>query len=145
MNLGKNIKITKCLDYDTGSAVREGATLDMQGFDGVLAIMHCADIHNSAVGDLHFETATQANFSSGQDLANTAIAVAGTDDDDLFVIDLYRPQERWIRAVVTKDTSNTAAESVVYVQYTGRKGPIDNTEAGEVTYELNISPDRGTK
>ncbi len=145
MNLGKDVKITKCLAYASGTAARDGATLDMLGYDGVLAVMTCATIAAGAVGDLHFETATDSGFSGGTDLAGTAIVTANDDDDQIFVADLYKPLERYIRAVVTKDTSNAAAESVTYIQYKGVKRPEVNSVTDLVTYELNISPARGTK
>ncbi len=145
MNLGKNVKITKCLAYASGTAVRSGATLDMLGYDGVLAVMTCATIAAGAVGDIHFETATDSGFSGGTDLTGTAIVTANDDDDEIFVADLYKPLERYIRAVVTKDTSNAAAESVAYIQYKGMKRPEVNTVTDLVTYELNVSPARGTK
>lgn len=145
MNLGKNIKITTCLDYANGTAVRSGATVDMQGYDGLIAIMHCATIAGSSVGDLHFETSTASNFSGGTDLAGTAIAMGDGDSDQIFVAEVYKPLERYVRAVVTKDTSNAQAESVHYVQYKGNKRPEVNTVTDLVTYELNISPARGTK
>lgn len=145
MNMSKNAKIKTCLDYASGTAVRNGATLDMLGYDGVMAIMHCATIAGSAVGDIHFETATDSGFSGGTDLLGTAIAVADDDDNEIFVADLYKPLERYIRAVVTKDTSNAQAESVLYIQYKGVKRPEVNTVTDLVTAELNISPARGTK
>ncbi len=145
MNLGKNIKITTCLDYADGTAVRNGAEVDMQGYDGLIAIMHCATINNSAVGDIHFETATVTGFSGGTDLLGTALVTAGDDDNQIFAIEIYKPLERFIRAVVTKDTSNTCAECVHYIQYKGVKRPEVNTVADLVTYELNVSPARGTK
>ncbi len=145
MNLGKNIKITTCLDYASGTAVRNGDEVDMKGYDGLIAIMHCATIAGSAVGDLHFETATVTGFSGGTDLLGTALAVADDDDNQIFAIEVYKPLERFLRAVVTKDTTNAQAESVLYIQYEGVKRPEVNTVADLVTHELNVSPARGTK
>ncbi len=145
MNLGKNVKITTCLDYASGTAVRSGATADMEGYDGIMAVMHCAAIAGSAVGDIHFETATDSGFSGGTDLLGTAIAVADDDDNQIFVAELNKPLERYVRAVVTKDTTNAQAESVLYIQYKGIKRPEVNSVDDLVTYELNVSPARGTK
>lgn len=146
MNLGKDIKITTCLDYTNLSTTpREGATVDMLGYDGIMAIMTCAAIAGSSVGDIHFETATDSGFSGGTDLKGTALVTADNDDNQIFVIEVYKPLERWIRAVVTKDASNTIAESVIYIQYKGIKRPEVNTVTDLVTYELTISPARGTK
>ena len=145
MNLGNEVKISACLAYASGTAAREGATLDMLGYDGVLAIMTCATLAASSVGDIHFETSTDSGFSGGTDLTGTAIATANDDDDEIFVVDLYKPLERYVRAVVTKDTSNAMAESVTYIQYKSDKKPVTNTVTDTLTYELHVSPARGTK
>jgi hypothetical protein len=143
MNLSKHIKVTTCLDYASGTATRNGATLDMSGWDGVLAVVKHATIASSAVGDIHWEQGAASDLSDAADLAGTAIAVADDDDDELWISDLYRPRERYVRLVVTKDASNAQAESVVYIQYRGRKLPVSN--AGADAYELHVSPAEGTK
>ena len=145
MGLLNNSKITECLAYASGTAVRSGATLDMLGYDGVLIIMKTATIAASAVGDLHAETSTDSGFSGGTDLIGTAIVTANDDDDQLFVLDIYKPLERYIRGVVTKDTSNAMAETVNYIQYNIRKGPVDNEVDDTITSEFHVSPARGTK
>jgi len=145
MNLIKNTKITTALDYASGTASRNGAILDMQGFEGVLMIVKFATIATSAVGDIHAEQDSAVGGGTMADLAGTAIAVAHNDDEQIFIIDLYRPQERYVRVVVTKDASNAMAESAIYVQYGAKELPIDNNVTDAVTYELHVSPDEGTK
>lgn len=145
MNLGKNVYFTTCLAYATGAAVREGATLDMSGYDGVLAVMSVATAASSQTGDIHFQTSTASNFSGEANVKGTAIVTDENSDDEIFVIDLYKPLERYVRAVVTKDTTNSIAESVLYIQYKGAKAPPDNIVSDVCTYELHVSPVRGTK
>lgn len=143
MNLSRNVKFTTCLDYASGTAVREGAILDMAGWDGVIAIVKHATIAASAVGDVHWEQDTASAMGTAADLAGTAIVVAADDDDELWITDLYKPLERYVRLVVTKDTSNAQAESVIYCQYRGSKNPV--TDAGADAFELHVSPAEGTK
>ena len=141
MNLSKHIKHTNGLDYVSGTAVRDGAGLDMSNWDGVLIILKNATLASSAVGDLHAEESdTDGGYS---DLVGTKIPIADDDDNQLFVLDIYRPLKRWIRGVVTKDTSNAQAEIMMYIQYRGRKLPV--TDMGADEYELHISPAAGTK
>jgi len=143
MNLSRHIKVTQALAYASGTAVRNGAEVDMQGWDGVIAIVTMATIASSAVGDIHWEQDTATGMGSAADLTGTAIATADDDDDEIFVSDLYRPLERFVRIVVTKDTSNAAAESAIYIQYKGKKLPVEDMGADE--YELHASPAEGTK
>lgn len=145
MNLGKNVKLTAALDYASGTATRNGATLDMAGFESVMVVMTLATIAASAVGDIHMEQDSASGFGTGADLAGTAIAVAADDDNQIFIIDLVKPTERYVRAVVTKNGSNAQAESVVYIQYSGKKRPEVNAVADTVSYELHVTPAEGTK
>jgi len=143
MNLSKNIKITNGLDYASGTATREGAILDMANWDGVLAIVKHAEIAGSASGDFHWEQGAESDLSDDADLLGTAIAVADDDDNEIFASDLYRPTDRYVRGVITKDGAHAQAEMLIYVQYCGRKAPV--TDAGADEHELHISPAEGTK
>jgi hypothetical protein len=143
MNLSKHIKYSLGLVYANGSAVRNGAIIDMSGWDGVLIIVSNAAIAVGAVGDVHAESGAQSNMSDAADLTGTAIATAADDDNEVKCIDLYRPRERYVRGVITKDTSNNQAESMMYIQYRGRKLPV--SDSGFDEYELHISPAEGTK
>ncbi|KPK71860.1 MAG: hypothetical protein AMJ84_05445 [Acidithiobacillales bacterium SM23_46] len=143
MNLGKQIKITTALDYAEAAASRNGAVLDMAGWDGVIGVVKHAAIATGAAGDIHWEQGEDSNLNDAADLAGTKIAVADDDDDQVFVSELYKPRERYVRLVVTKDASHNQAESAIYIQYRGRKQPV--SKAGADEYELHISPAEGTK
>jgi len=78
------------------------------------------------------------------DLLGTAMAVADDDDDQLFIIDLYEPTERYVRLVVDKDASNTTVETATYIQYGARNRPTTPTVTDKVTYERHESPAEGT-
>jgi len=143
MNLSKHVKISDALDYASGTATRNGATLDMSGWDGVLMIVKHATIASGASGDIHAEQGNESDASDMTDLAGTKIAVADDDDNQTFVLDIYRPTDRYVRVVVTKDGSNAQAETALYLQYRGRKLPV--TDMGADEYELHVSPSEGTK
>lgn len=145
MNLSTQSKLTMALDYASGTASRNGATLDMAGYESVLGIVTFATIASSAVGDAHWEQGDESNLSDAADLAGTAIVTADDDDNQRFLMDLVKPTKRYVRLVVTKDASNACAESANYLQYGAADLPIDNTDAGEVETELHVSPAEGTK
>ena len=145
MLLSDDIKISTMLDYASGTAVREGAILDMEGFEGVLIIVKHATLAAGAVGDVHAEQGAASNLSDAADLLGTAIANDENDDDQLFILDIFRPRERYIRGVITKDTSNAQAESAIYIQYGAKKKPVVNAVADTVEIEQHVSPAEGTK
>lgn len=144
MNLGKNVKIQVALEYTDGTADREGDEFDMQGWDGVLMIVTFAAIHDSATLSIKAQQDTVTGMGTAADLYGTEQTVSGTSDDQIFIIDLYKPLERYVRLYVDKDTSNTVAESAIYIGYSGRVSPFDNDADAATNYELHVSPIEGT-
>jgi hypothetical protein len=143
-NLGKNVKISTALDYASGTADRNGATLDMAGWDGVLMIVKFVTIAAGAATSIKAQQGAVSNLSDAADLAGTGITVAADDDNQIFVLDIFQPAERYVRVVVDKDAANATAEDAIYIQYAGRTVPFDNNQTDAVTYELHVSPAEGT-
>jgi hypothetical protein len=135
-------KITTALDYASGTADREGATLDMKGFDGVLMIVKTAAIATGATYKIKAQQGALANATDMADLAGTSQTIADDDDNEVYFIDVYQPRERYVRLIADKDTSNACAESAVYVQYKARFEPV--TQPTGVTGEQHLSPAEGT-
>jgi hypothetical protein len=147
MNLGKNVKVSTAVTPTAGAAGTtdiNGTTLDMQGFEGVLMLVRFGAITASAVTSVKAQQGAQSDVSDAADLEGTGITVADDDDDQIFAIDLYRPQERYVRLVVDRGTQNAVVASAEYIQYGIRKGPITQNVTDAVTYELHVSPDEGT-
>ena len=144
MNLSENVKVTTALDYASGSADRNGATLDMQGYEGVLMIVKLAAVATGAVTSIKAQQDSASGMGTAADLAGTGQTIADDDDNQVFIIDLYQPQERYVRLVVDKDGTNAVAESAIYVQYGPRSLPVSNNVTDAVTTEKHISPAEGT-
>ena len=144
MNFSSEVKIVKALDYASGSADRDGATLDTGGFESVALVVQFATIAAGATTSIKAQQGEQSDGSDMADLEGTAISVAADDDNQIFIIDLVKPQERYIRLVVDKDGANATAESAIYMLYGPRVKPTTLTAADAVTYERHISPDEGT-
>lgn len=140
----EDIKITTALDYASGTADRTGAVLDMNGYQGVMMVVKFATIATGGTNSIKAQQGAAANLSDAADLLGTAQTIADDDDNQIFVIDLYRPQERYVRLYVDKDTVNACAESAVYIQYGPTYRPTVNTVANAVTTERHLSPAEGT-
>ena len=143
-NFSTDVKITTALDYASGTAVRNGAILDMQGYESVMVVVHFATIAASGVNSIKMQQDTAAGGGTMADLLGTSQSVAVDDDDEIYWIDLVKPRERYVRIVMTKDTTNACAESAIYYQYGAKKMPIDNTVTDAVSGEIHISPAEGT-
>lgn len=143
-NLSASVKVSTALDYASANATRNGAILDMAGFEGVMVIVKFAVIAAGAATVVKMQQDTAVGGGTMADLLGTGITVADDDDDQVFIIDLVKPIERYVRVVVTKDGANASAESAVYVQYGARVEPVTQTVTDKVTYERHVAPAEGT-
>ena len=139
MNLSKNVKITKVsATASAGTSDVNGATLDMQGYDGVMFV---ASLGTAAADNgIKAQQGEQSNMSDAADLAGTQVLSDGTQAD--LVLDIYRPLERYVRAVAVRGTSSTL-EAMWAFQYAGSHKPDVNVTAAQAV-ELHISPSEGT-
>jgi len=140
-SLMENTKITQVMANQTAATSSKGSSvIDMEGYDGVvfvgsLSVGHAA---NNYIKGQQGTTSTTTNFADllGTKIQSTASALQ-------LWLDIYRPRERFVRAVVIRATS-----SVIYpmwaIQYNGSKMPIDNTTAGTIIGEVHVEPAEGT-
>jgi hypothetical protein len=121
-----------------GTTVLNGPnSFDMQGYDGVVFV--------AALGTL---TASQVTFLGAQGSADgttwgavgtaalptnlivdalgaqaKTAAMADADSNKLLVLDVFRPQQRYIRAVLYRGTANAVVDGVIAIRYEAKKLP----------------------
>lgn len=137
------VKISVGLAYGTGTVAREGATLDMQGWDGVLAIVQFDAIEAGGTNSIKMQQGALANATDMADLTGTSQSIADDYDSKVAYIDLYQPRERYVRLYVSKDGAKACAETVTYIQYKGQFNPASAQGTG-VAGEQHASPAEGT-
>lgn len=111
------------LAYASGTATRNGAAIDMSGFEEADIAVAFATIAAGATVSIKAQSDTTSAFASAQDIAGTAQVVAADDDGEVFVINISNPPERYVRVVVTKDGANACAESATYCQFDPHEKP----------------------
>lgn len=144
MNLSQEVKITQALPFlaASASADRNGAILDMQGYEGVLVIVQMADIAAGAVTSVKVQQDTDPLGATMADLAGTGISVADNDDDQIFYLDV-KPSKRYVRVMIDKDAANNTNECALYIQYGPGQRPVVNNVANLVTGEVHNYPAEG--
>ena len=136
-------KLSVGLAYGTGTADREGAVLDMKGWDGVLMIVQFAEIAVGGTNSIKAQQDSAVGMGTAADLEGTKQIITDDMDGKVAYIDLYQPRERYVRVYVDKDTSNVCAETVTYLQYKGALNPTAAMGTG-VSGEQHASPAEGT-
>ena len=123
-----------------GQTAINGAALDMQGYEGAVAIIEMGTLAATAVTSIKWQQSdTTTDFS---DLEGTGVAIAADDDDKIFVSELYKPTKRYVRLVVSRGTANATLRAATYIQYKARSAPV--TQGTDVTTELSVGPAEGT-
>ena len=143
LNISKEVKVTRVMNgVAAGTSAQNSSVIDMQNFDGVVFIAAFGAITSGAVTSAKAQQGAASNLSDAADLKGTKITIADTDDDKVAVLDIYRPQKRYLRLVVSRATQNAVIDGVVALQYKGKKAPVtqDASVAGD---KLCVSPDEG--
>jgi hypothetical protein len=126
MNLGKNINIVRVMnDVAAGTTVQNSTHVDMQGWDGVLFIVGIGALTAGQVTNAKLQGGNAVNDSDQADLSTplASAALADGNSNISILLDLYRPQERYIRCVVNRATQNAVIDGVWAIQYQGEKIP----------------------
>ena len=137
MNLTKNTKVTmvKVSQSSAGTAINSDS-VDMEGYDGVVffGVIKTANAANFA------NVAQSDDDSTFNDLIGTKV-VPG-DNDDSFMIDIDRPEKRYLRCEIDRGGANTVVGDIYALQYKARKAPV--THGATIDSELHVSPIEGT-
>lgn len=145
MNLSKNCKISSAVTPTAGAAgtsAISGTILDMSGYEGVLVMVRMGAITSGAVTSIKMQQDTDSAGGTMADLEGTSQSIADTDDDEIFYIDLFRPQERYVRLYVSRATQNAVVASAEYIQYGPKAAPV--TQPTGTNGETHVSPAEGT-
>lgn len=134
--LSDNVKITVNGPTSAGTSAIDSTTLDMAGFEGVIWIVRLGTA--AADNNIRAQQDTVSGMGSAADLAGTLVNSAS---NNVHVLDLQRPLERYVRCRVTRGTSTTI-DTVVALQYKARSLAV--AQAAAITLEQHSSPVEGT-
>jgi len=140
MNLSSTIQILEHIPTTaTGTTTITGTAVDMANWDGVLFV--CKFSTAAANNTLKAQQDTVVGMGGVADLAGSSVVVGASDE--IVWIDLFKPQERFVRAAALRGTT-TVIEWCIAIQYTARLKPASNALAGTIAGKLLASPVEGT-
>lgn len=124
--------------------ITDATEIDMANWEGVRFIFCFGAITTGAATSIGVTgKATTGGTPGTDDLAGSKQTVADTDDDSVFITDIFQPAQRYIRPFVKRATQNAVVNCIVAELYGPRKSPVtqDTTVHGQ---ELWVSPAVGT-
>jgi hypothetical protein len=144
MNLSKSAKVTRALNsVAAGTTNQNGSVIDMAGFEGVQFIALFGALTATQITSLKVQQGDLADGSDMADLEDSLhTALADADGNKCLVTDVFRPQKRYVRPVVTRGTANAVIDGVVALQYSARTEPVVK-DATVKSIKTTISPEEG--
>lgn len=106
-----------------GTSAITSTVIDSANADGVLFVVRMGAITTGAVTSVKAQHSEV--FASGyEDIADTNQVIADTADDSHVVLDLRRPDKRYVRIVVSRATQNAVVASATALVYGARSQPV---------------------
>lgn len=113
-----------------GTTTINGATLDMQDWEGVIVVVEFGAITATGVQSVKGQQGQQANLSDAADLLGSGTTVADTDDEKVVVKIFRNIRERYFRVVVPRATANCVVAGATYILFGKRRQPHSGLGAG---------------
>jgi len=111
----------------TGQAANESSVVDTVGFDSFtfIAALGAIDPTGTVVMKLQQCDTDDGSFADLTDASATATA---NDDEGLLVVEIYRPAERYLKAIVTTDVANGEIDSVICIKRDPKEIPVTQSD-----------------
>ncbi len=126
-----------------GTTAVTSDAVDTSGYDGICFLIPMGAILATAVTSVKIQQDTVAAMGAAADLALSSIPIADTDDNKCFVLNIHKPRERYLRAVVSRATATSEVGAIVALLYGGKNLPVTQ-DATTVIHELHSGPAEGT-
>lgn len=127
-----------------GSSDVNGDIIDTAGFDGVMFMAHLGAITSGAATSIKIQQGALSDMSDAADLEGTSQTIADTADGKIFLAEVIRPRERYLRLVVKRATQNAVVNSAMALLYNSPVKPVTQSSDVGGTPEIHASPAEGT-
>lgn len=145
MQLNSHVKVVR-----VSSAVAAGTTdvtcdtVDMQGFGGIRFIAGFGTITANAVTSMKVQQGALSAMTDAADLEGTSVSIDDDEDNMLLISDIYRPTERYVRAIIDRGTANAVVDFVIAELYEPLNQPVTHDATTVADSESHVSPAEGT-
>lgn len=140
MKISDNCKIVQAATVTAGASGTTAITssaVDMAGFETCCFIVPVGGITGTAVTSIKVQ---QCDTTGGSyaDLLGTSVTIADTDDDKTFYVEVTRPQEQFLKLVVSRATAAATVGGVIAILGGARKLPTSHgtSVSGEAHYGI---------
>ena len=145
-NLTKAAKATRVSNaVAAGTTDVECSSVDMKGFRSVTFVVAFGAITSGAVTSVKAQQSSDNGVAdSFADLEGTAISVDDDDDNQIVLLEIDEPLERYVRLVVDRGTQNAVVDGVVALQHNAAIEPVTHDSTTLCDSEYHHAPAEGT-
>ena len=146
MNISKGVKVTRCINFTAAgtSTPISGSVIDMKGFDSCTFIVGFGPIVSGGVQSIKVQQGADAALGDAADLLGTSVSVADDDDNQVAIVEVNQPRERYLRVQVLRATQNSTIDFGLALQSKASSEPVTHDSTTVISSELHQAPAEGT-
>ena len=143
-NLSKTVSLQQIVNATAaGTTDVTSSAIDTQGYSGVLIVVSLGTLTSTTVPSVKAQQSSDDGSTDDySDLAGSKVAGDDTMGNKLLVLDIHKPQKRYLKAIIGRATANTAVNAAWAVLYNPDLVPPTQVSVG-ASKVLN-SPAEGT-
>lgn len=126
------------------STITPSAGIDCQGFNHCRFIVLWGAIVSGGAQSAKVQQSSDDGSSDAYaDLTGTSVTVADDDDNQLTIIDINNPAERYLKCIVLRATQNSTVDGIIAI-LSRHDTPVSSQDATVQGWEEHNQPAEGT-
>lgn len=127
-----------------GTTDQTSSAIDTLGFAGVRVLVAFGAITGGAVTSIYLQQSSDdAATDAYSDIAGTSQTVADTDDNKVFISEVWKPGKRYLKCVVDRGTQNAVIDGV-WAELYGAANEVATQDTTVGGFEHFNTPAEGT-
>ena len=125
--LSDDCKVVRVMDAQAAGATDvNGTGVSLAGFDGVMFVALLGTLTATQVTQIKAQQSSDDGSADAYtDIEGSeSVAMDDADDNLLLFLDIFRPQEEYVRAVLERATANAVIDGMIAILYHAKDRPI---------------------
>jgi len=146
LNLTRSSKFMRVANAAAaGQTAVTSSAVDTRGFRSCTFCVLFGAITASGVQSVKAQQSSDdGSADSYADLLGTSISVADDDDNQIVLLQVKNPRERYLKCVVSRATQNSAVDGIIAILDDPITMPVTHDATTVVTHEFHNAPAEGT-
>ena len=127
------------------STITPSAGVDVSGFNSCAFLAAFGAIVSGAATSIEVhQSDDDGDADAYSALEGTKVTVADDNDNQVAVVEVLRPQKRYLKCIVNRATQNATLDGIIAVLGDAASLPTTHDSSTVVDAEVHVAPDEGT-